>query len=182
MPNINLSRNFHNAQKLPIHPLPPHLHRPRTPKDVTLQRQHLPRTIRDTYSATSPASEIPDNANKNVNTQTDASTPNASKHQYQKTVLSCEDNRYAPHPFILQPPHTTKKEYTPDDTFNCNITLIGEAINLLPWIVLTFHEMGKRRIGLRGARGQCLLRKVETLHADSKTNYHKQFTPQTPRC
>ena len=86
---------------------------------------------------------------------------------------------YAPHPFILQPPHTTKKEYTPDDTFNCNITLIGEAINLLPWIVLTFHEMGKRRIGLRGARGQCLLRKVETLHADQNQSPQTIYTADT---
>ena len=80
---------------------------------------------------------------------------------------------FAPHPFILQPPHTEKKEYLPEDTFTCNITLIGDAIDLLPWIVLTFHEMGKRRIGLKGARGQCLLQKVETLSA------HEKHSPQT---
>lgn len=80
---------------------------------------------------------------------------------------------FAPHPFILQPPRTTKKKYVPDDTFTCNITLIGEAIELLPWIVLTFHEMGRRRIGLQGARGQCLLHKVETLPA------HENHPPQT---
>ena len=80
---------------------------------------------------------------------------------------------FAPHPFILQPPRTSKKEYAPDDTFTCNITLIGEAIDLLPWIVLTFHDMGRRRIGLRGARGQCQLDTVESLPA------HQNQSPQT---
>ena len=80
---------------------------------------------------------------------------------------------FAPHPFVLQPPHTTKKEYVPDNTFTCNITLIGEAIELLPWIVLTFHEMGRRRIGIREARGQCRLDTVESLPA------HQKQSPQT---
>ena len=72
---------------------------------------------------------------------------------------------YAPHPFVLEPPRTGQLDYAPGDTFTCNITLIGEAINLLPWIVLTFQEMGKRRIGLRDKRGQCQLDKVESLSA-----------------
>lgn len=80
---------------------------------------------------------------------------------------------FAPHPFILQPPRATKKEYVIDDIFTCNITLIGEAIDLLPWIVLTFHEMGRRRIGLQGARGQCQLITVESLPA------HQNQSPQT---
>ena len=72
---------------------------------------------------------------------------------------------FAPHPFILKPPRTGKQDYAPGDTFTCNMILIGEAINLLPWIVLTFREIGKWRIGLRGERGQCQLEKVESLPA-----------------
>ena len=80
---------------------------------------------------------------------------------------------FAPHPLILQPPRTGQLDYAPGETFTCNITLIGEAINLLPWIVLTFLEIGKRRIGLRDKRGQCQLDKVESLPV------HDSHQPQT---
>lgn len=80
---------------------------------------------------------------------------------------------FAPHPFILQPPSSGKLNYTPGDTFTCNLTLIGEAINLLPWMVFTFDQIGKRRIGLQGKRGQCQLNKVESLPA------HDSHQPQT---
>ena len=80
---------------------------------------------------------------------------------------------FAPHPFILQPPRTGQLEYEPGDTFTCNLTLIGEAINLLPWMVFTFDQIGKRRIGLRDKRGQCQLNKVESLPA------HGSHQPQT---
>ena len=72
---------------------------------------------------------------------------------------------FAPHPFILQPPQTGKLAYAPGDTFTCNLTLIGDGINLLPWLVFTFDQIGKRRIGLRNERGQCQLDKVESLPA-----------------
>ena len=72
---------------------------------------------------------------------------------------------FAPHPFVLEPPRTEKRDYAPGDTFTCNLILIGEAIDLLPWLVLTFQEMGKRRIGLRNQRGTCRLDKVESLSA-----------------
>ena len=80
---------------------------------------------------------------------------------------------YAPHPFILEPPRTGKLDYAPDDTFTCNLTLIGDAINLLPWLVFTFDQIGKRRIGLRNERGQCQLDKVESLPA------HDSHQPKT---
>ena len=86
---------------------------------------------------------------------------------------------YAPHPFVLEPPRTGKLEYAPGDTFACNMTLIGEAINLLPWIVLTFQEMGKRRIGLQGKRGQCQLDKVESLSAHGHDQTQTIFTAAT---
>ncbi len=54
---------------------------------------------------------------------------------------------FAPYPFILEPPHTQKLDYTPGDTFTCTLPLIGEAIKILPWLVFTFREIGKRRVG-----------------------------------
>ena len=73
---------------------------------------------------------------------------------------------FAPHPFVLEPPHANTRSYVLGDTFTCHLTLIGDAINLLPWLVFTFDQMGKQRIGLRGERGQCQLEKVESLPAD----------------
>ena len=86
---------------------------------------------------------------------------------------------FAPHPFVLQPPRTGKLDYAPGDTFTCNLTLIGDAINLLPWIAFAFYLMGERRIGLQGRRGQCLLEKVESLPANHNQQPQTIFTAET---
>jgi len=86
---------------------------------------------------------------------------------------------FAPHPFILQPPRSGKLDYAPGDTFTCNLTLIGEAINLLPWMVFTFDQIGKRRIGLRDKRGQCQLNKVESLPAHGSQSPETIYTAET---
>ena len=86
---------------------------------------------------------------------------------------------FAPHPFILEPPRTGKRDYAPGDTFTCDLILIGEAINLLPWMVFTFHEMGKRRIGLRGQRGGCQLEKVESISARDSELRKTIYTAET---
>ena len=57
--------------------------------------------------------------------------------------------------------------------------LIGEAINLLPWMVFTFDQIGKRRIGLRGERGQCQLEKVESLPAYGNHALQTIYTAET---
>ena len=89
------------------------------------------------------------------------------------------DQPFAPHPFILQPPRTSKQDYAEGDTFTCNMTLIGEAINLLPWMVFTFDQIGKRRIGLQNKRGQCQLDKVESLSAHGQDHTQTIFTAAT---
>ena len=86
---------------------------------------------------------------------------------------------FAPHPFILEPPRTGKRDYAPGDTFSCDLILIGEAIDLLPWMVFTFHEMGKRRIGLRGQRGGCQLDKVESISARDSELRKTIYTAET---
>ena len=85
-----------------------------------------------------------------------------------------------PHTHLsLKPPRTGKRDYAPGETFTCNLILIGEAINLLPWIVSTFREMGKRRIGLRDQRGVCQLDKVESLPARSDHPPQTIYTAET---
>ena len=86
---------------------------------------------------------------------------------------------FAPHPFVLEPPRTGKRDYAPGDTFACNLILIGDAIDLLPWMVFTFHEMGKRRIGLQGKRGGCQLDKVESLPAHGSQLRQTIYTAET---
>ncbi|MYK19557.1 CRISPR system precrRNA processing endoribonuclease RAMP protein Cas6 [Candidatus Poribacteria bacterium] len=86
---------------------------------------------------------------------------------------------FAPHPFILEPPRTRKLDYAPGDTFTCNITLIGDAINLLPWVVFTFREIGKRSLGIRGKRGQCHLNTIEALPAQGSQDIPTIYTAET---
>ena len=86
---------------------------------------------------------------------------------------------FAPHPFILEPPYTDKSDYAPGDTFTCTLILIGDAINLLPWLVFTFREIGKRRVGLQGQRGQCQLDKVESLSAANSEPSQTIYTAET---
>lgn len=89
------------------------------------------------------------------------------------------DQPWAPHPFVLEPPRTRKLEYALGDTLVCHIILIGDSINLLPWLVFTFNEVGKRRIGLQGKRGRCLLEKVESLSARGDGQHQTVYTAET---
>ena len=86
---------------------------------------------------------------------------------------------FAPHPFVLEPPSTGKSDFVPGDTCTCNLTLIGDAINLLPWMVFTFDQIGKRRIGLRDKRGQCQLSKVESLSARDDHQIQTIYTAES---
>ena len=54
------------------------------------------------------------------------------------------DQPFVTHPFVLEPPRTGKLTYAPGDTLVCNLILIGEAINLLPWMVFALNEVGRR--------------------------------------
>ena len=93
--------------------------------------------------------------------------------------LILRDQMFAPHPFVLEPPRTGKLTYAPGDTLVCNLILIGEAINLLPWMVFAFNEVGRRGIGLRGERGRCLLDKVESLPAGGKGEGESVYTAES---
>ena len=89
------------------------------------------------------------------------------------------DQPFAPHPFVLEPPRTGKLTYTPGDTLVCNLILIGEAINLLSWMVFAFNEVGRRGIGLPGERGRCLLDRVESLPASGKSEGESVYTAES---
>ena len=66
----------------------------------------------------------------------------------------------APHPFILEPPPEKKRGYTPKDEITFGLTLIGKAVDYLPYFVYTFDELG--RMGIGKGRGKYELKTVRT--------------------
>ena len=53
----------------------------------------------------------------------------------------------APHPFIIEPPPEKRQAYKPGDDIIFGLTLVGRALDYLPYFVYTFDELGKMGIG-----------------------------------
>ncbi len=73
---------------------------------------------------------------------------------------------YVPHPFVITPPLEEKRIYHPDDTLCFELTLIGKAIDFLPYFIYTFDELGKMGIG-RG-KGKYHLEEVRVTNMGKK--------------
>ncbi len=56
----------------------------------------------------------------------------------------------APHPFVIEPPNEKKGVYGPDEELVFGLTLIGRAVDYLPYFVYTFDELGKAGLGRAG--------------------------------
>lgn len=65
---------------------------------------------------------------------------------------------YAPHPFVICPPLEEKTHYERGECLCFELTLIGKAIDYLPYFVFTFDELGKS--GLGKGKGKCELVEV----------------------
>ncbi len=75
-----------------------------------------------------------------------------------------------PHPFVIEPPDQKITEYPPDAELIFGLTLIGKAIDYLPYFILTFEQMAEQ--GLGPGRGKLKLKLV--------TQNRKQiYDPQT---
>jgi hypothetical protein len=66
---------------------------------------------------------------------------------------------FAPHPFVITPPLDTKREFDNSCELNFDLTLIGHAIDYLPYFVYVFDELGRR--GLGKAENQFSLARIE---------------------
>ena len=86
---------------------------------------------------------------------------------------------FAPHPFVIEPPRTGKRDYAPGDTLACELVLIGDALEVLPWIVFTLHKMGEQRMGLKNERGRCHLDRIESLPARDSYPSRTIYTEET---
>ena len=78
-----------------------------------------------------------------------------------------------PRPFLIFPPLDEKREYSPGENLSFQLTLIGDAVNYLPYIILTFKEMGKLGIGkkVNGKRGTFELSRVDAISPNENGEY-----------
>jgi len=86
--------------------------------------------------------------------------------------------RSAPHPFVIEPPSERRRGFKTGDEINFGLTLIGRAIDYLPYFIYTFDELG--RIGIGKGRAKYELENVmfdskKIYDSDSKTL--KSFNP-----
>ncbi len=86
----------------------------------------------------------------------------------------------APHPFIIEPPPEKRHAYKPGDTITFGLTLIGCAIDYLPYFIYTFDELGK--IGIGKDRGRYLLKTVKSHKSEviSEQTENKVVIPAKP--
>ena len=58
----------------------------------------------------------------------------------------------APHPFILEPPTDSQRTYEKGEELSFGLTLIGRAVDYLPYFIYAFEELG--RIGIGKGKGK----------------------------
>ena len=75
----------------------------------------------------------------------------------------------APHPFVIDPPLDTSTNYEPGSSLSFGLTLIGKAIDYLPYFIYSFERMGADRgigKGRRFGSGRFAIESVSWVDAD----------------
>ncbi|MGM0609348.1 MAG: CRISPR system precrRNA processing endoribonuclease RAMP protein Cas6 [Candidatus Muiribacteriota bacterium] len=80
-----------------------------------------------------------------------------------------------PHPIVIVPPETKKKEFIKGEILETEVILFGKTNEKLPYFILTFQNMGAMGIGkkIKGRRSRFQLEKVtsgENIIFDGKSN------------
>lgn len=78
------------------------------------------------------------------------------------SVPDSEQYKTAPHPFVILPPLGEKTSYAPGETLAFTLTLIGRALDYLPYFIYAFYELGAN--GMGRARGRFTLKRVLRLN------------------
>lgn len=60
----------------------------------------------------------------------------------------------APHPFVLEPPLDTRRDYEPGEELTVRLWLVGKAAEFLPHFVCAFDEMAREGLGKGRARAE----------------------------
>jgi CRISPR-associated endoribonuclease Cas6 len=76
-------------------------------------------------------------------------------------------NRDIPRPFVIKPPLDEKEQYRPGDRIMFDLVLAGRAIDLLPYLLVAFKELGESGVGT--GRGRFRIQEVEALDASGGT-------------
>jgi len=68
-----------------------------------------------------------------------------------------------PHPFVIEPPLTTKTDFPKGSAFDFKLILFGEVNNNLPYFIYAIDRMGEIGIGkkINGKRGRFALKSVK---------------------
>ena len=76
-------------------------------------------------------------------------------------IEQLHDLQDIPRPFVIMPPTDGRSNYAAGDALEFGLTLIGRAIDYLPFFIQSFEELGK--MGLGRMHAQARLERVEVL-------------------
>jgi CRISPR/Cas system endoribonuclease Cas6 (RAMP superfamily) len=82
-----------------------------------------------------------------------------------------QQSNAAPHPYIIQPMQTSGQRYTAGDTFALQFSLLGSAIQHLPYIIHSFQNMGQTGLGKGNGQYTLLTVQQAVQQADWQTIY-----------
>lgn len=71
--------------------------------------------------------------------------------------------REVPRPFVIEPDLSRQQKYTPDEEMGLGLVLVGKAMDLLPYFILAFRELGS--LGIGTGRGKYELERIEAVRA-----------------
>lgn len=83
-------------------------------------------------------------------------------------VPAFRGQRYAPHPYVLEPPPEEKERYMAGETVTFGLLLLGRAVTYLPHVILAVEWAGRAGVG-RG-RARFALETVCQREADGRTS------------
>ena len=84
---------------------------------------------------------------------------------------------YVPKPFVFDLPLQTKETILPGEYFSFGLTLVGQAIEYLPYFILAFEELGQSG-GLGRGRGQFVLEEVKQLKPANSSKVYNTVSGQ----
>lgn len=93
--------------------------------------------------------------------------------EYPESVKNIKRIQKPPKPYIIEPPMMNLTSFEAGKDIYFGLTLIGKAINYLPYFIFTFKQMGKNGIGR--LRGKFLIEDVQAFVAKESV-YKSIFT------